>query len=96
MTIERIINGRKIQIELTEREMLDAYWEQEHEFDKEDVRAIIDDMDEDKLPEGVTESRIEEAARRARKWIDANDIIGDIRWECLNDAIWHGQTMPMV
>ena len=87
MKIERIINGETVTIELTESEMWDAYREQEHIFDMEDVRSWFDEMDDDSLPESLTDEQVDDAACWAREWIDDNDHIAECRWDCINDAI---------
>lgn len=87
MTIKRTINGKPVEITLTEYEMWEAYREQEHEFDKEDVVSMWEDMNEDEeLPE-MTEEQIETVADCVRKWLDANDNISEIRWDNIRDAI---------
>lgn len=87
MTIKRIINGNSVEIALTEHELWEAYREQEHEFDKEDVVSMWEDMNEDEeLPE-MTEEQIETAADCVREWLDANDNISEIRWDIIRDAI---------
>ena len=87
MTIKRIINGQPVEITLTEHELWEAYREQEHEFDKEDVVSMWEDMAEDEeLPE-MTEEQIETVADCVRKWLDANDHISEIRWDNIRDAI---------
>ena len=87
MTIKRIINGKIVEIELTQHEMWDAYREQEHEFDKEDVRSTLEDIDDDRIPPTLTEEQIDDAARWAREWMDANDNMAETRWENIRDAI---------
>lgn len=89
MTIKRIINGKEIEIKLTEREMWDIYREQEHKFDMEDVRGYIEDIDweDGERPPEMSDDQIDEAAFWMREWIDSNDVVGDIRWDCIRDAI---------
>lgn len=41
----KIIRGEQ-EIELTRRELLDAYYEQQYEFDKEDIRTLLDSFDD--------------------------------------------------
>lgn len=42
MTITRIINGTAHDFELTPEELYSAYFEQEHNLDREDVETILD------------------------------------------------------
>lgn len=87
MTIKRLINGKEIEIKLTEHEMWDAYREQEHEFDMEDVRSTLKDIDDDEIPETLTDEQIDDAACWAREWLDDNDHISELRWDIIHDAI---------
>ena len=87
MTIKRIINGKPVEIKLTEHEMWDAYREQEHEFDMEDVRSTLEDIDDDEVPTTLTDEQIDDAACWARQWMDENDHMAEIRWDIINDAI---------
>ena len=87
MKINRIINGQRVEIELTQREMWDAYREQEHEFDMEDVRSTLEDIDDDEVPTTLTDEQIDDAAHWAREWMDGNDHMAEIRWDIMNDAI---------
>lgn len=87
MTIKRIINGKIVEITLTEHEMWNAYREQEHEFDMEDVRSTLDDIDDDGIPVTLTDEQIDDAAYWAREWMNDNDHMAEIRWDIINDAI---------
>lgn len=82
MTIKRIINGIIVEIKLTEHEMWDAYREQEHEFDMEDVRHWLEEDEQE-----LTDEQIDDAAYWAREWMDDNDTIAEIRWNIIDDAI---------
>lgn len=89
MKIERIVNGKKTEIELTENELCLAYREQQHLFDMEDVRSYVEniDWDDDDRPPEMTEDQIDEAAFWVREWLDESDTIGDVRWDCIREAI---------
>ena len=94
MTINRIINGKQIEIKLTETEMWDAYQEQEHEFDKDDVRHMLEeyewywtDENGESNPPTLTEKQIDDAACWAREWLDENDLIAEVRWNFIHDAV---------
>ena len=82
MKINRIINGQKIEIELTEHEMWSAYREQEHVFDIEDVRDWLEERGRE-----LTDEQINDAAWWARQWMDENDYISELRWDIIHDAI---------
>lgn len=43
MKIKRMFYGREIEIELTDRELFDAYYEQQFEFDRQDIIDAVDD-----------------------------------------------------
>lgn len=47
MKIERIIDGKKVSIELTETELFRAYSEQKKNFEKDFVQNIFDENDFD-------------------------------------------------
>ena len=51
MTITRTINGTAVEIELTAQEMRDAYEEQQHKYDCDDVRTLFNSFDDDDLIE---------------------------------------------
>lgn len=94
MKIERIINGHRVEIELTPQEMYDAYFEQEHNFDMEDVRSMLDEdhwyyTDEagDPAWPEMTDEQISDAASLAREWMDGNDHMAECRWDCISDAM---------
>ena len=82
MTIKRIINGKPVEIKLTQSEMWDAYREQEHEFDMEDVRHWLEEDGQE-----LTDEQIDDAACWAREWMDENDHMAEIRWDIIDDAI---------
>lgn len=82
MIIKRVINGKPVEIKLTEHEMWDAYREQEHEFDMEDVRHWLEEDEQE-----LTDEQIEDAACWAREWLDDNDHISELRWDIIHDAI---------
>ena len=44
MTIKRIVNGTEMSFELTESELMHAYYEWQNEIDKEDVQTVLDEM----------------------------------------------------
>lgn len=88
MTIKREVNGKMMEFELTYNEMCNAYFEQEHVFDMEDVRAYYDYDDETSGDRRrLTEEHAEEVATLAREWMDENDGIAETRWNCIDDAI---------
>ena len=82
MKIKRIINDKIVEIELTSTELHEAYFEQEHYYDMEDVKSALEEAGCE-----FTENQISEAAYLARKWMDGNDVIADCRWNCIDEAI---------
>lgn len=80
MKIKRTIDGREIEIELTEQELFDAFTEQEFIFDLDNVRNyFMDYTDEDFQQEyGISreeaESRFEDVASQLRRNIDKYDM----------------------
>lgn len=49
MKISRVINGQDIEIELTPTEMLKAYYEKQHQFDRQDIQDLYDWLDPDDI-----------------------------------------------
>ena len=76
MKIKRTIDGREIEIELTEQELFDAFVEQEFIFDLDNVRNyFMDYTDEDfqeryGLSREEAESRFKDVASQLRRNID--------------------------
>ncbi len=91
MIVKRIIDGDEINIELTDRELIDAFYEQEHLFDIEDVQDKLAEMDDDEFAEyGLTRSYvdkddIDEIAHKKRYRINKYGM----NWEsATEDAIY--------
>lgn len=76
MTITRTINGVETEIELTDRELREAYEEEQHKCDIIDIESVFEDLTDDELMEmyGMTMAEIEELkenmAYRYRKYRD--------------------------
>ena len=74
MVIKRqVAGGQELLIELTAKELCDAYHEQEHNYDVEDVQNVFDNMEDEEFEErGLTrkeaESRIDEIAREKTEY----------------------------
>lgn len=92
MKIKRKIDGMEYEFELTNRELYDVYFEQQHEFDVLDVKDVFDCMEEDDFQQtyGVTEKEayksVEEIASRMRMNIDKYDLC----WQdARDDAIFY-------
>lgn len=90
MVIKRqVAGGQELLIELTAKELCDAYHEQEHKYDVEDVQNVFDNMEDEEFEErGLTrkeaESRIDEIAREKRRNINKYDM----SWElALDEAL---------
>lgn len=85
MTITRIINGIETEIELTDRELLEAFEEEQHKCDIDDIDNAFEDLTDEELVEmyGMTMAEIEELkedmAYRYRKYRNEYDEswIGD-------------------
>ena len=79
MTIKRIVNGVETEFELTDYEMRQAYYEQEHICDVEDIKSYFEDFtDEDfECNYGMTrqevESKYDAIAYRMRKYLGDDD-----------------------
>ena len=76
MTIKRFIDGREIEIELSSREMADAYFAVRHENYREDCEDIIDWASDEEVEEcyGVSREQFEllldDMAERMQKYMD--------------------------
>lgn len=85
MTIIRTINGVEMEIALTDRELWEAYKEEQHKCDLSDIDNAFEDLTDDELIEdyGKTRGELEELkedmAYRYRKYRDNYDEswIGD-------------------
>ena len=85
MKIVRVINGVETEIELTDRELWEAFEEEQHKCDLSDIDNAFEDLTDDELIEdyGVTREKIEELkeamAYKYRKYRDHYDEswIGD-------------------
>ena len=86
MTIKRIVNGVETEFELTDRELWEAYVEEQHKCDLSDIDSAFEDLTDDELIEiyGATMETIESLkdtmAYRYRKyrgddegWLDDRD-----------------------
>lgn len=83
MNITRLINGTEYTFSLTPREMETAYFEQQYEFDQEDVRTLLDSFDDDYWQENYGTTRdemeplVEDMAIEMRRMIDKYDVDWD-------------------
>lgn len=75
MTIERIVNGKTYSFTLTEREMREAYWEQQTECDREDIESYMEQfLDyEDGVTEKEARESLAEITQEYRKLMDELD-----------------------
>ena len=79
MTIIRIINGVETEIELTDRELWEAFEEEQHKCDIADIDTVFDEVEDDELMEtyGKTLAELEELkeamAYRYRKYRNEYD-----------------------
>lgn len=86
MKITRHINGEKFDFELSLGELRDAYFEQEHNYDLEDIKAVIPTTDSDPdnwvefieeygiVPCTVSEDEMEDMATELRRNIDKHNM----------------------
>lgn len=88
MVIKREIGGETVEIELTERELYEAYIEKQAKYDIEDVECAFTCFEDDELEDmyGMTrveiEEKIPEIAREMRRNIDKYDM----NWQDARDA----------
>lgn len=79
MKIVRVINGVETEITLTDRELWEAYVEEQHKCDLSDIDNAFEDLDDDELMEiyGVTMKTIETLkdamAYRYRRYRDEDE-----------------------
>ena len=78
MKISRTINGKAVEIELTQQEMADAFEEQQNNYDMDNVRYFVDeyfDGDDGFLDDfGITaEQAVNGADKIARRFRDMED-----------------------
>ena len=83
MTIIRVILGEPVEIELTPTELQEAFIEQEHLYDREDVINRLSELSYDEQPDEV----IDEIASLSRQYQDESDVVCDTLWDCVDDAI---------
>jgi hypothetical protein len=80
MTIIRVINGVETEIKLTDRELWEAYEEEQHKCDLSDIDNAFEDLTDDELMEiyGATMETIEPLkdamAYRYRKYRDDDEM----------------------
>lgn len=88
MKITREFNGKKIEIELTAQELLNAYYEQQNNFDCQDVEDWFNEFSDDELKDmyGMTSEElsavIPEIAEVMRRKIEKYDM----NWYDARDA----------
>jgi len=81
MTITRVIDGVEHKIQLTEQEMTFAYFEQQFEFDRQDIADELNSYNKDSDFEDIYEctlsemtAHIDEAAAEMRRNIDKYEM----------------------
>jgi hypothetical protein len=83
MTIKRTVNGVEMEFELTDRELFDAYEEQQHKFDIQDIDGFFCCYDNDEcireygFSRAEIETMYEDMADRMRRYIDKYDCSWD-------------------
>ncbi len=89
MVIKRTVDGVDLEFTLSDRELSDAYHEQEHKYDVQDVMNRLDAMEDDEFEEhGLTREQVEglvnEIAYGKRRNMDKYDM----SWsEALDEAL---------
>lgn len=89
MIIKRTIDNKEVSIKLTERELSDAYYEQEHLFDIEDVINALDEREDNEfedycLTKSQVKKDVDEIAYQKRRNINKYNM----DWEtATSDAI---------
>lgn len=87
MKITREINGQTVEFELTHKEMLAAFFEQQEVFDAQDIEMLVENFSEEDFIEiyglspSVVLENVEEIGSRMRKNIDKYDM----DWESARD-----------
>lgn len=90
MTITRKVLGIfPIKIALTEQEIYSAYAEKQHNYDMEDIKSKIEcRWEADEIPEKLKNPEfISKIADKFRRYMDNNDYISEIMWDCADYAI---------
>lgn len=88
MKISRMVNGETKEFILTKDELYNAFEEQQHIFDMEDVRSYFDNYSEEDylreygLSSDAVKDRFSEIAYEMRRNIDKYDM----DWRCAREA----------
>ena len=76
MKIFREVGGASMEFELTSVELYDAFCEQEHLYDRADIEAVFNEIDDDEILDGYGFTRdeikefFEDMAHRKRHYMD--------------------------
>ena len=87
MTIERVIDGKTVTIELTAEEEYQAYCSQQFRFDRMDVEDVMDFCDDETFEDeygvqpAVFETLVDDMASELRRNIDKYDM----SWQAARD-----------
>lgn len=87
MKITREVNGQTVEFELTHKEMVDTFFEQQEAFDAQDIEMLVENFSEEDFIEiyGLSPSVVlenaEEIGSRMRKNIEKYDM----DWESARD-----------
>ena len=87
MKITREVNGKTVEFELTHKEMIDTFLEQQEAFDAQDIEMLVESFSEEDFIEiyGLSRSVVlknaEEIGSRMRKNIEKYDM----DWESARD-----------
>lgn len=84
MTIRRLVNGVEMKFELTSRELFDAYEEQQHKYDIQDIDDFFCWCNDDEciqeyygFSRAEIETMYEDMACRMRRYMDKYDCTWD-------------------
>lgn len=87
MVIKRTVNGVEMEFKLTDMEMYEAYNEQQHDYDCQDIDVVFD-YKEYGFNDIECNDIIEEMAYRMRRYIDKYDCdFAYARDEAINDVL---------
>lgn len=91
MVIKRTVNGVDLEFTLSGHELSDAYYEQEHKYDVQDVMNRLDAMDDEEFEEhGLTRAQVEELVDEIAYWKRRNMDKYDMSWSSALDEAMGG------
>ena len=87
MKITREVNGQTVEFELTHKEMMDAFFEQQEAFDVQDIEELVGIFSEEDFIEiyGLSQSVVLENAKEIGPRMRENMDWGTARDEAVSD-----------